>query len=408
MPMSCRIIYFHRLEFTVSGQTIQVLRDYHALLSHGHEVHLFYRAPQRLSDSELNAWMMRHGLAPAARFQVHYIEEGVAGKQRLYRAVRALMAESADPVLIAVRTVDHAARALRLRRQEGRERVKVLIELHETALPHMIYRDQGRRVRAWLSRRTERRVLREVDGIIATVGSQLPRLDEAFPVHARTIVLPNGVDLAAFAATHGIVKYADGVFRLRYAGQFTAWKNTDIMIESLTRLPQHVVLELAGGKPGAEARTRAAIEALAQRFGVEGRVRYVGLLSPVEVPAFLRQADALLLPLGDNIQSRHFTSPMKLFEYAASGVPMIVTRQPTTLSLVRDGQEAMMVSPGSADELARAVAALMESPEMARILARQAREWVQQYSYPLRAARYHAFIGTLLTTRGSPVSHRAD
>jgi glycosyltransferase involved in cell wall biosynthesis len=110
------------------------------------------------------------------------------------------------------------------------------------------------------------------------------------------------------------------------------------------------------------------------------------------------QADALLLPLGNNMQSRYFTSPMKLFEYAASGVPMAVARQPTTLSLLRDGVEAVMFSPDSAHELAAVVSDLMQSPELATRLAMRAREWVRQYSYAERARRYHEFLISLFKT----------
>jgi glycosyltransferase involved in cell wall biosynthesis len=83
---------------------------------------------------------------------------------------------------------------------------------------------------------------------------------------------------------------------------------------------------------------------------------------------------------------------MKLFEYAASGVPMVVARQPTTLSLVRDGEQALLVSPDSAAELADAVKRLMASPELAAGLATRAREWVRRYSYEERARRYQDFL----------------
>jgi glycosyltransferase involved in cell wall biosynthesis len=86
---------------------------------------------------------------------------------------------------------------------------------------------------------------------------------------------------------------------------------------------------------------------------------------------------------------------MKLFEYAASGVPMIVARQPTTLSLVRDGEQALLVSPDSAQDLADAVKRLMTSPELAARLAARAREWVRQYAYAERARRYQEFLALL-------------
>jgi glycosyltransferase involved in cell wall biosynthesis len=386
--MSQRIIYLHRLEFSGSSQTIQVLRDYHALLPFGYDIHLFYRAPQAMSAAEIDAWMTRHGLAPSPRFVFHYIHEGMGGKRRLVRAASALLSPGA---VLAVRTMDHARAALALRQRAPG--VRVVIELHEGAYPHMVYAENGRRLRAFVSRFTETRVLRRVDGIVATVGSQTPLLDERFPVHAPVAVLPNGVDLDAFAAT--VSKPARDYFSLRYAGQFLAWKNTDVMIEALQYLPGNVQLELAGGKPGTEDDTRAALVATAQKFGVASRVRYVGFLSPKDVPAFLKQADALLLPLGNNMQSRYFTSPMKLFEYAASGVPMVVARQPTTQSLVTDGAEALMAGANAAREWAQKIESLMQSPSLAADLAARARTWVNRYTYPERARRYHEFLSTI-------------
>lgn len=393
--MNCRIIYLHRLEFTGSGQTLQVLRDYDSLLSYGHEAHLFYRAPRVLSAGELAAALVKHGLSPQSRLRFHGIAEGFAGKRRLGRAAGALIGESALPVAIVARTVDHARLALALRARAGSRSARAIVELHEGAFPHMVYRERGRRLRAWFSLREERQVLRQVDGIVATVGSQLTLLEKIFPEHARVAVLPNGVDLPAFSAGPGRDRIADGRFHLRYAGQFLAWKNTDVMIEALGYLPSSVVLELAGGKPGAEDETRRAIEAAGRRHGVESRLNYTGFIAPSEVPAFLMQADALLLPLGNNVQSMYFTSPMKLFEYAASGVPMIVARQPTTLSLVRDGEEALMVEPTSARELAAAVSRLMAAPELGARMAARARAWVRQYSYDERARRYQEFMTSL-------------
>ncbi|GAB4511977.1 MAG: hypothetical protein Tsb0026_15560 [Sulfuricaulis sp.] len=390
--MNCRIIYLHRLEFTGSGQTIQVLRDYDSLLRHGHQVHLFYRAARAMSGAALDDAVARHGLSPPTGLQFHCIPERFDGKRRLYRAAEALMSESDLPVVLVTRTMDHTRMALALRLRTHRQPVRVIIELHEGAFPHMVYREGGRRVRAWFSRRSERYVLRMVDGIIATVGSQQTLLKEIFPEHARVTILPNGVDLPAFTAGSGTARTADGRFHLRYAGQFLAWKNTDIMIEAIKHLPASVVLDLAGGKPGAEDQTRHAIQTVAHHHGVEQRVHYAGFLSAQDVPAFLMQANALLLPLGNNVQSRYFTSPMKLFEYAASEVPMVVARQPTTLSLVRDGEEALLVSPDSARELADAVNRLMMSPELAARLAANAREWVRQYAYEERARRYQNFL----------------
>jgi glycosyltransferase involved in cell wall biosynthesis len=398
--MSCSIIYLHRLAFpSESGQTIQVLRDYAAMARLGHPVHLFYRAEKPLSVAEVEAVLASYGLHEIPNFSLHLIREGAFGGRRLRRAAADLVRASAsgEGVALVCRTLDHALVALRLRGRHGL-RVRVVLELHETAIPRMVYREQGRWLRAWWSVWRERRVFRDVDGLICTVGSQLVLLDRLMPRHAPATVLPNGV-MPGTATAPAVRSGSTDEVRLRYAGNIGGWKNTDIMIECLAHLPPSVVLEIAGGKQARIAETREQLEQLAARFGVAGRVRYLGVLPPAEVPEFLAGADVLLLPLGENVQSRYFTSPMKLFEYAASGVPMVVTRQPTTESLVADGTHALMTPPGSTRAMAEAVSRLIADREFGRRLAANAAAWVREHSYDNRARRLQNFLEGLFKNR---------
>ena len=398
--MSCTVIYYHRLQFpSESGQTIQVLRDYHALACLGHTVHLIYRSVRPLTEAEETAALRGYGLDPLPTFHLHPLVEGRQGKKRLHEAVRQIIQTGcAPPLFLLTRTLDHARSALALRAQMGSAVPKVIMELHETAIPHMIYREQGRWLRALASCFLERRVFRALDGIICTVGSQLALLDSLYPRHAPGAVLPNGVSVRLLDRPLPY-RASDGkMVRLGYAGQLNAWKNVNIMIESLKFLPPHVVLDVAGGKAEMERHTRDSLVEYAETTGVGGRVNYVGFLPPDEVPEFLSGMNILLLPLGNNAQSRYFTSPMKLFEYAASGVPMVVTRQPTTLSLIQDGVHALMTDPGSAQSMASAVSDLLVEPERARTLAANAREWVTQYTYDKRAERLAGFLYSVAQT----------
>ena len=168
------------------------------------------------------------------------------------------------------------------------------------------------------------------------------------------------------------------------------------MIEALRFLPDHMVLDIAGGKLGEDEATKERLMEKCESHGVAHRVNYFGFLPPAQIPSFLSQADCLMLPLGNNVQSRLFTSPMKLFEYAASHVPMVVTRQPTTASLIQDGVHALMVEPNSARELARAVEALSADRTLTRNLAENAGKWVAEYAPEKRVERYGDFLGTLI------------
>ena len=393
------LIYFHRLHFpSESGQTIQVLRDYHALARAGESVHIMYRARQPRSADAVNELLAPYGLAPMPTFMLHAVsDEGPGGKRRLKRlATEIVRSQGAGWTVLVVRTLDHALAALTIRRRLKGIRLAVVIELHETALPHMVYQEEQRALRSAVSVAIERYVFRRVDGVICTVEPQARLLDELVPGHAPSVVLPNGVDLDAFSSCRPAhrPRGGDGLFHLRYAGQLTDWKNPMLMLDALRHLPPSVVIDIAGGKVSSEGGTREALQARALALGVEDRVRYVGWLAPNEVPPFLADADGLLLPLGDNVRSRYFTCPMKLFEYAASGVPMIVTRQPTTSSLIEDGVQGLMVEPNSAEDLAAAVRRLCDDPTLGGRLAAQARKWVEAYAFPERARRYREFLTT--------------
>lgn len=389
--MSFRLIYFHRLHFpSASGQTIQVIRDYSAMAAY-HDVHLLYRAPQAVPPTMQEVYLAEQGMQGAGTMTLHHIPEGMRGKGAARRKLKQLLAETTLPAVVVTRTMDHAAYALSHRKR--RRPIRVLLELHETAIPHYIYRENGRRLRALFSRMQEKSVFSRVDGIIATVQPQLDLLDLLYPAHAPTVLLPNSC--LASPASDPVPREKDGIFRIRYAGQFTGWKNTDILFAALQNLPESFILELAGGKRGAERQTEEWLQARAEQYGLDRRLRYAGVLPPREVPAFLAGADCLVLPLGDNQQSRFFTSPMKLFEYAASGTPMVVTDQPTTRSLVHHRQEALLVAPGSEESLSEAIRSVADQPVMARQLARNARKWVEQFSPAQRAEKYNHFLATI-------------
>ena len=69
------------------------------------------------------------------------------------------------------------------------------------------------------------------------------------------------------------------------------------------------------------------------------RVTFTGLMPPAEVAARLREADVLVLPNPASAISSEFTSPLKLFEYMASGRPIVASDLPSLREVLRDGRQ---------------------------------------------------------------------
>lgn len=399
--MDCTFIYYHTIDFpSASGQTIQILRDYHALSGVLGTVHIFYRSSLPHNDDEINDSLRDYGSRLTPHFQMHRIIDRWRGKSRIEKEIIRLIKWSEKPVVIVTRTLKHAKKAISIRDKfRGEYLIKVIIELHETAMPHIVYHEQKKNIKASLSLKKERKIFCETDGILCTAPPQLNILDRRFPDHAPAVVLPN----AFYPAVTGsglkkgkMAKPRKENFHIRYAGQFSLWTNTNVMIEAMKFLPDKVLLDIAGGKPGEEQATKEMLMEKSKICGVADRVRYFGFLAPTRVPLFLAKADCLLLPLGNNVQSRLFTSPIKLFEYAASNVPMIVTRQPTTSTLLEEGVHALMVEPDSPRELAEAVQAVSADKKLAKKLAGKAKEWVGQYAPEKHTENYKNFLSAII------------
>ena len=57
----------------------------------------------------------------------------------------------------------------------------------------------------------------------------------------------------------------------------------------------------------------------------------------------------LVLPNPASAISTHFTSPLKLFEYMAAGRAIVASDLPAIREVLRDGENALLVTPGDAE-----------------------------------------------------------
>jgi glycosyltransferase involved in cell wall biosynthesis len=84
------------------------------------------------------------------------------------------------------------------------------------------------------------------------------------------------------------------------------------------------------------------------------RVILTGLIPFNEMPAYLKNADALLLSRPDNIQAR-FGMPTKLGEYLISGKPVILTSVGDITIYLKDGESAFITTPGDYNAFAEKI-----------------------------------------------------
>ncbi|MCC6173799.1 MAG: glycosyltransferase family 4 protein [Chloroflexi bacterium] len=179
-----------------------------------------------------------------------------------------------------------------------------------------------------------------------------------------------------------------------YAGQLFPWKGVDVLLDALARTSEERLI-IFGGR-GADDPDLVALRARVSDLGIVGRVEFGGFVPHAQVRARIAGAGVAVVPLPDNLMARYFTSPLKVFDYMAAGVPIVASDLPSLREVLVDGDTALLVPPGDPGALAAAIRRLMVSPGLADRLRRTAFEQVRDYSWDARAARIIEALAVLV------------
>jgi glycosyltransferase involved in cell wall biosynthesis len=119
---------------------------------------------------------------------------------------------------------------------------------------------------------------------------------------------------------------------------------------------------------------RPELEALARAPGAAGRVHFTDGVSLADLLAYTAGADLGAIPYRNVGLNNYYTSPNKLFEYCAAGVPVVASRFPELVKIVEGMGVGRTFDPESPDDIARVVNALLDDPVALEEVRRHARE----------------------------------
>lgn len=174
-----------------------------------------------------------------------------------------------------------------------------------------------------------------------------------------------------------------GELNIGYAGGLREGNGIGLILELAKLLPSYA-FHMVGGRE-AEIRSWTQAHPLAN-------VQWYGRLAPAEVSEFLASCDVLLAPYvegpktsGGSDTSR-WMSPLKIFEYMASGRPIVVSDIPVLREVLRE-EWARLVEPGCTGPWVRALKDL-ESKELRRKLGDNARnEFLSKHTWSRRVTK---------------------
>lgn len=226
-----------------------------------------------------------------------------------------------------------------------------------------------------LARACERLLLTRADLVTAVSEHAAEDLRSAGANANRLRVVPNGVEIERFAgAQPRALPFPAGAFVVGFCGLFYPWHGVPNLVEAFVRLHEHHpdarLLLVGDGEQAPLARS------LLDRGGCTSAALLAGLVSRDEVPGFLAAADVLVSPHAD--VHRFIGSPIKLFEYMATGKPIVASAVAQIAEILRHRQTGMLVPPEDPQALCEALEELRERPDLRLALGsaaqREARE----------------------------------
>jgi hypothetical protein len=188
------------------------------------------------------------------------------------------------------------------------------------------------------------------------------------------------------AILHTIVPVAAGDWDAvcGYFGQLYAGRGIEIVEALAAQRPRMLFLVYGGNDADVQAR-RAANR--------QSNLQFMGHVSHPIARQIMAAMDVLLMPYQHQVSigvaghdTANWMSPMKMFEYLASGVPIVASDLPSLREVLRDGANCLMVQPGSVDAWAAAIDRIIAQPALATTLGRRAHhDYRDQYTWVRRA-----------------------
>ena len=200
----------------------------------------------------------------------------------------------------------------------------------------------------------------------------------------RIVISPSAVDITTFpskeksAARHELVLDEKRPLAV-YTGHLFAWKGVDTLARAAERVPE-IDVAFVGGTERDLARFR-------KTYGHASNIRIIGHLPHDRAVLWQAAADILVVPNSAKEQiSVRYTSPMKIYEYAASKRPILASNVPSIREILSE-REAYFAEPDNEESFAEAMQRILREPSVAQAKAEAAYKIAEDNTWEKRSAR---------------------
>jgi len=234
----------------------------------------------------------------------------------------------------------------------------------------------------------DRMVLKKFNALAAVSDAVAHRL-LAFGVPTEKIkTIANGIDVTAFerAQPLPLLKAEDGTV-VGIVARLDLQKGFEYLLRAardLCKTTPDLKIVIVGEGPD-----REKIEEMIEQYWLQSNVILAGQQS--NMPAVYAAMDIFVLP------SLNEGLPMTVLEAMAASKPVIATKVGAIGSVIKDGENGLLVNAKDSEGLRNAIASLLSDPERRRRLGDQAHAWVSQnYTSEAMALKYREMYEEVL------------
>jgi glycosyltransferase involved in cell wall biosynthesis len=166
-----------------------------------------------------------------------------------------------------------------------------------------------------------------------------------------------------------------------YIGNLYGWKGLDSFLGASKYVLQAQFVVIGG--------TNEEVDKLKT---IHTNVKFLGYKPYKELAKNQKAADVLVIPnSGKSDISRLYTSPLKVFSYMTSGVPIVASDLPSLREILNENN-AYFAKPDNAQSFGKVIQEVLDNPVLAKEKADQALLDVQKYTWENRAKTILGFL----------------
>jgi glycosyltransferase involved in cell wall biosynthesis len=197
-------------------------------------------------------------------------------------------------------------------------------------------------------------------------------------IHNRPVdIIPFGATVSENTAPTPAAPTAEK--HILFVGRLVERKGVRYLIEAAKKLTPNypVVIDIVGTGP-----ELPKLKKLTAELGLDGVVRFHGQISSAELQSHYARADIFVLPAVIDSKGDTEGLGVVLIEALTFQKPVVASAVGGITDIIHHEKTGLAVPPADSQALARAIARLLDEPELARTLARQGYLHIQQnYSW---------------------------